>query len=388
MDEEEERGEEIDITKPPASVKVGLDRDELLAEFERMAQEDEGETERQKQEFMECVARLRNHEQLTPGQQADILERMRDNGGENPRAWEYFFQEGCHRSLLVLMNSADFAEDVKRLLEALKIWEIIFGFVGRIPEPREQDMVFRELKREGMVETLLRMMKKHLDDPTLQRKAFYFLHLLLVKEKEAIERKAQKQKRREEGNDEEEEDEPEEEEGELTVKQHMTNEGGIVPLMKNIEAHASYFTEDIIKKVASVRREFEPIEGIKPEDEKMEITKDESPSTTTSAKTETKAPKKQQQQPTASEEHDSSTSSAPPPKKIQKKEVEGSSTPHAGPMKQNKEAGGSGVASSASSTVGLDQGSEREPLLKTAVPIHHRQAFDEAGACCGLCVLF
>lgn len=102
-----------------------------------------------------------------------LEESGRDEGG----AWEYFFREGLHQVLLVLMNVEEVAEEEKRSDQILRLWERIFRFVFKLSE-EDQQVVYDELRRQGMVESLaLVMCHQPHHHPILRRAAFLLSHL-------------------------------------------------------------------------------------------------------------------------------------------------------------------------------------------------------------------
>jgi hypothetical protein len=91
----------------------------------------------------------------------------------------YFFQQGAHQVLLVLLNAEEVVVDQRRTDQILQMWERIARFVFKLSD-EDQAVVYDELRRQGMVETLALAMRHHPGHPPVLRRAAFLLAQLFA----------------------------------------------------------------------------------------------------------------------------------------------------------------------------------------------------------------
>jgi len=248
--------EPLDETR---SVKVGLDRDELMAEFALLAEEERAEMERVQAIFIEAVQHLQRYSHLDVETISHLLAVLEDSGRDEAGAWEYFFREGMHQVLLVLLNAGEVVEDAGRSDQILRLWERIFRFVLKLSEA-DQGVVYDELRRQGMVETLTIAMCLHPANAPIQRRAaFLLIHLYDNDLKKAAQGAH---------DDEDPEDPP--------VAQRMVASVGLLDRLSAMEANPTQYTPDLLSKMREIRESLSQKQqkgGNDEEDEKVETQK-------------------------------------------------------------------------------------------------------------------
>lgn len=236
MEEEREvlrdaNGQVLDETK---SVKVGLDREELMAEFAILAEEEKEEEERAQAVFVEAVENLKLYSQLDLESIARLLSVLEDSGRDEGAAWEYFFQQGAHQVLLVLLNAEEVVEDQRRTDQILQMWERIARFVFKLSE-EDQGVVYDELRRQGMVETLAFAMRHHPHHPPVLRRGAFLLAQLFAQDAPA----------------KHSDEDP-------SARTRMLAAEGLVDLFRTMESQPATYSPDLLAKVREMR---EAVEG-------------------------------------------------------------------------------------------------------------------------------
>lgn len=176
--------------------------------------------------------------------QFKLLQRIRKYGCYLPReqSFKLFFTTGSHAYLLKLLNSADFTSDTIRVTEALRLLKKLVRYAEELKSADEGQHLMGDMKHQGVVETLMRVMKRHGDKSyEIQKRAVHILFKFFW-------RKVHHQKHLHTYVNMA---------GEASewgvvnsdVRRAITQEGGMVDLLYRIEGFPEYFSIQTIQKV-------------------------------------------------------------------------------------------------------------------------------------------
>lgn len=205
-----------------------------MAEFAILAEEEKEEEERAQAVFVEAVENLKLYSQLDLETISRLLSVLEDSGRDEGAAWEYFFQQGAHQVLLVLLNAEEVVEDQRRTDQILQMWERIARFVFKLSE-EDQGVVYDELRRQGMAETLAFAMGHHPHHPPVLRRGAFLLAQLFAQDAPA----------------KHSDEDP-------SARTRMLAAEGLVDLFRAMESQPATYSPDLLAKVREMR---EAVEG-------------------------------------------------------------------------------------------------------------------------------